>query len=392
MPKSAAIRIVIGTGILLCGAPALAQSEATAQSTARTLPNANQYICTFAASVSASAVRAETNKAVGPELGQVLFTYTRAIKGFAVRLPASASAITAEQRLKANNVNVQRCERDGIVRGAGEPAVGKPGGAGGGGGPKQSVPWGVQRVGRGDGSLLTARAWVIDSGIDLTHPDLNVDAADGASFLASDSSLNDTNGHGTHVAGIIGAKDNKVGVVGVASGVRVVPLRVLDGTGSGPDSGVIAALDYLMQYGTVGDVANLSLVADVVSATMDQAVINAGAAGFSIVIAAGNSSANAANYSPGRANGTNVYTVSAFASGDSFASFSNYGNPPIDWSEPGVGIKSSYKGGGYTTLSGTSMAAPHLAGLLLLKGGSAPNDGGAVTGDPDGNADRIGVK
>ena len=393
MPKSVAINIVIGTGMLLCTAPALAQTEATAQSAATTLPNANQYICTFVASVLPSAVRAETSKAVGPELGQVLFTYTRAIKGFAVRLPASASATAAEQRLRANNPNVQRCERGGIVRGVGEPAAGKPVGAGGGGGgPRQSVPWGVQRVGRGDGSLLTAKAWVIDSGIDLTHPDLNVDAAGGASFLTNDSSLNDTNGHGTHVAGIIGAKDNKVGVVGVASGVRVVPLRVLDGTGSGPDSGVIAALDFLMQHGTVGDVANLSLVADVVSEIMDQAVINAGSAGFSIVIAAGNSRANAANYSPGRANGTNVYTVSAFASGDSFATFSNYGNPPIDWAEPGVSIKSTYKAGGYTTLSGTSMAAPHLAGLILLKGGSAPTDGGGVTGDPDGNADRIGIK
>ena len=393
MPKSVAINIVIGTGMLLCTAPALAQTEATAQSAATTLPNANQYIGTFVASVLPSAVRAETSKAVGPELGQVLFTYTRAIKGFAVRLPASASATAAEQRLRANNPNVQRCERDGIVRGVGEPAAGKPVGAGGGGGgPRQSVPWGVQRVGRGDGSLLTAKAWVIDSGIDLTHPDLNVDAAGGASFLTNDSSLNDTNGHGTHVAGIIGAKDNKVGVVGVASGVRVVPLRVLDGTGSGPDSGVIAALDFLMQHGTVGDVANLSLVADVVSEIMDQAVINAGSAGFSIVIAAGNSRANAANYSPGRANGTNVYTVSAFASGDSFATFSNYGNPPIDWAEPGVSIKSTYKAGGYTTLSGTSMAAPHLAGLILLKGGSAPTDGGGVTGDPDGNADRIGIK
>src|SRR5215218_10447371 len=112
MPKPA-INIVISTAILLAAAPAFAQSDATAQSTATTVPNANQYICTFRASVSPSAVQAETNKAVNSELGQVLFTYTRAIKGFAVRLPASASATAAEQRLKANNANVERCERDG---------------------------------------------------------------------------------------------------------------------------------------------------------------------------------------------------------------------------------------------------------------------------------------
>ena len=392
MPKSFAVRFAVGTGICLFAAPAFGQVEATAQSKAATLANANQYICTFAASLPSSAVRAEADKAVNPELGQILFTYTRAVKGFAVRLPASASATAAEQRLKANNARVQACERDGIVRAVGEPAVGRPGGGGGGGGPKQSVPWGVQRVGRGDGSLLTAKAWVIDSGIDLTHPDLNVDAADGASFLSGDSSLNDANGHGTHVAGTIAAKDNKVGVVGVASGARVVPLRVLDANGTGPDSGVIAAIDFVMQHGTAGDVVNLSLIADFPSATMDQAILNAGAAGFLISIAAGNSSANAGNYSPGRANGTNVYTVSAFASGDVWASFSNYGNPPVDWSEPGVSIKSTYKGGGYATLSGTSMAAPHLAGLLLLKGALGPNDGGGVSGDPDGTADRIGVK
>ena len=394
MRNSIAAGLAFGFGLSAFVVPAHAQADvATAESKASTIPNANQYICTFAASVSRGDVRSETAKAVNPELGQVLFTYSHAIKGFAVRLPASPSASSAEARLKANNARIQRCERDGIVRAVTDPAVGRPAGVGGGGGgPKQTVPWGVQRVGRGDGTVLAAKAWVIDSGIDLTHPDLNVDAADGASFLTGDSSLNDGNGHGTHVAGTIAAKDNKVGVVGVASGARVVPLRVLDAGGSGPDSGVIAALDYLMQHGVAGDVANLSLVADFPSVTMDEAVVNAGAAGFHIVIAAGNSSANAGNYSPGRANGTNVYTVSALSSGDNWASFSNYGNPPVDWSEPGVSIKSTYRGGGYTTLSGTSMAAPHLAGLLLLKGASGPGDGGAVNGDPDGNADRIGVK
>jgi hypothetical protein len=388
MRNSAAIQLVLGFCSIAVAVPALGQSEQpTAQSTAGAIPNANQYICTFAATVSPAAVRAETEKAVNRELGQILFTYSRAIKGFAVRLPASASAASAQARLKANNALVMRCERDGIVRAA-APPFGRPGGGSGG----QSTPWGVARVGSGDGSAFANRAWVIDSGIDLTHPDLNVDAVNGASFLPGDSSPNDGNGHGTHVAGIIGAKNNSIGVIGVAAGAAVVPLRVLDASGTGPDSGVIAALDYLMQRGVPGDVVNLSLVADVPSETMDEAVVNAGAAGFLVAIAAGNSSSNAGNYSPSRVNGPGVYTVSAFNSRDTWASFSNHGNPPIDWAEPGVNIQSTYKGGSYATLSGTSMAAPHLAGLLLLKGAAGPSDGGAVKRDPDGTPDRIGVK
>ena len=373
-------------GTLLAG-PCVAQvnAEPTAESRAAPIPNANDYICTFTANVSRGSVPQEAARAVGPELGQILHTYQWAVKGFAVRLPASppgGGSVTA--RLKSHNPNVRACEHDGITRAA-VMIAGRPTG-----GSKQATPWGVTRVGgAGDASLLTAKAWIIDSGIDLTHPDLNVDAADGKSFLATDASLNDTYGHGTHVAGIIGAKNNTVGVVGVAAGAKVVPIRVLDGTGTGPDSGVIAALDFVYQNSLSGDVANLSLIADVVSSTMDQAVVNLGAKGVYVTIAAGNNSANASNYSPGRASGVNVYTVSAFASGDTWASFSNYG-PIVAWGEPGVSIKSTYKSGTYATLSGTSMAAPHLAGILLLQ--HVARVGGSVTGDPDGNPDPIGVR
>ena len=112
------------------------------------------------------------------------------------------------------------------------------------------------------------------------------------------------------------------------------------------------------------------------------------AGGVRFALAAGNESDDANNHSPGRANGANIYTVSAFASGDKWASFSNYGNPPVDFAEPGVGIKSTWKDGGYNAISGTSMATPHLAGLLLA---GAIRSGGTVSGDPDGNADTIGV-
>lgn len=383
-------------GLWLAGS-AMAQdsTEATAQSQAAPIPNANDFICTFSSNVSRGSVEQETVKAVGPELGQVLHTYKWAVKGFSVRLPASSSARSVTARLKTHNPNVRACEHDGITRAA--LFGGRPGG-GGGGGSTQTVPWGVTRVGgAGNASTSTARAWIIDSGIDLTHPDLNVDTLYGKSFL-TDTSLNDTYGHGTNVAGIIGAKNNTIGVAGVAAGVRVVPVRVLDGTGTGPDSGVIAAIDYVASKAVPGDVANLSLIADAVSTTMDTAVQNLGAKGVYVTIAAGNNSANAANYSPGRASGGNVYTVSAFASGDTWASFSNYG-PVVGWGEPGVNIRSTYKGGTYATLSGTSMAAPHLAGILLLLGPPPPapaqvtiHQNGSVAGDPDGNPDPIGVR
>jgi subtilisin family serine protease len=126
-----------------------------------------------------------------------------------------------------------------------------------------------------------------------------------------------------------------------------------------------------------------------VSSALDTAVINAAAKGVRFALAAGNETDNANNHSPARANGPNIYTVSAFSTpGDKWASFSNYGNPPVDFAEPGVAIKSTWLNGGYNTISGTSMATPHLAGLLLL---GAIRSGGVVQGDPDGNPDTIGV-
>jgi subtilisin family serine protease len=103
-------------------------------------------------------------------------------------------------------------------------------------------------------------------------------------------------------------------------------------------------------------------------------------------LAAGNETDNANNHSPARVNGPNIYTISAMGTGDLWASFSNYGNPPVDYCAPGVSILSTYKGGGYATLSGTSMATPHFVGLLLL-GNIVTN--GKVLNDPDGVADPI---
>jgi subtilisin family serine protease len=115
-------------------------------------------------------------------------------------------------------------------------------------------------------------------------------------------------------------------------------------------------------------------------------VIALGQSGVKVALAAGNESTHANNSSPARANGANIYTVSAMSTGDNWASFSNYGNPPVDYCAPGVSINSTYKGGGYTSLSGTSMASPHVAGILLL--GNITSDG-TVNGDPSAPADPI---
>jgi subtilisin family serine protease len=218
---------------------------------------------------------------------------------------------------------------------------------------------------------------------------LNVDAGRSVSFVTrGKNSAKDGNGHGTHVAGTIAAIDNGIDVIGVAAGATVIAVRVLGNSGSGFYSWVIAGIDHVADNGSSGDVANMSLGGPP-SQAVDAAVVAAASKGIMFSLAAGNSSNDANNHTPARVNGDNIYTVSAIDSSDDFAWFSNYGNPPIDWAAPGVSVLSTKKGGGTTTYSGTSMAAPHVAGLLLL--GGIQSDGTA-SGDPDGNPDPIAHK
>jgi subtilisin family serine protease len=248
----------------------------------------------------------------------------------------------------------------------------------------QNIPWGITRVGGGANYTGNGVAWVIDSGIDLTHPDLHVDASRGISYVTGVTSPNDDNGHGTHVAGTIAAINNSVGVVGVAAGATVIPVKVLDSTGSGTFSSVLSGINYVLANGKAGDVANMSLGGGI-SPTIDDAVVKASAV-VKFAIAAGNETDDANNHSPARANGPNIYTVSAMSSGDYWASFSNFSNGPVDYCAPGISVYSTYKGGGYASMSGTSMATPHVAGLLLL--GNITTSG-YVKNDPDGIADPI---
>lgn len=309
--------------------------------------------------------------------GEIEEVYETALQGFTVRMTPG------QQKKMEEDPNVKYITADQIITLSPIMDKGKPGG--GTSQPPQQDVWGVSRVGGGASYNGTRVAWIIDTGIDMKHPDLNVDQIRGRSFIRKALTPNDDDGHGTHVAGIIAAKNNAIGVVGVAAGALVIPIKVLDKNGSGAYSGVIEGVDYVAANGQRGDVANMSLGGPPYP-PLDEAVINTGKLGIQFTLAAGNESADANNSSPARADGKNIYTVSAMGEGDIWAYFSNFGNPPVDYCAPGVSILSTYKGGWYAYMSGTSMAAPHVAGLLLW--GNIRTDG-FVTGDPDNNADPI---
>lgn len=229
---------------------------------------------------------------------------------------------------------------------------------------------------------------VIDTGVDLDHPDLVnslyvnpgeiagngidddqngfVDDVHGYDFAARDANPNDSNGHGTHVAGTIAAANNGFGATGVAPDAKILPVRVLDDNGSGTDRSVAAGIRYAADLGA--QIINLSLGGGF-SHTINTAINYAQSLGSLIVAAAGNESAPTPGY-PARfsANYDNVISVGAHDSSGNLARFSNdVGNSgAIQVDAPGVGVFSTYAGGSYRTISGTSMASPHIAGLAAL--------------------------
>lgn len=316
------------------------------------------------------------------EVGHV---YSKGIRGFSARMSAKdATAL-------ANDSRVISVEQDRVIALAPPPGKGKPDNGGDddgtGGLPAQVTPWGIDAVGGAAAStIVRKRIWILDTGIDLDHPDLNVNVSLSRNF-AKGKNADDGNGHGTHVAGTAAAIDNSFGVVGVAAGAEVVAVRVLGNNGSGAYSDVIAGLDYIRGAGSSGEVVNMSLGGPR-STALDNAVIALAANGIHVVVAAGNDGRDASNDSPGHL-GNNyalVYTISAHNAANCLPSWSNFG-ADIDYSAPGVDILSTWKGGGLNTISGTSMAAPHVTGLIAV---GALNSNGTITcGDSDGIPEPI---
>jgi len=281
----------------------------------------------------------------------------------------------------------------------------------------QALPTGIDRIhaeqhptARIDGNdeRVDVDVAVLDTGADLDHPDLNIFryancARQGplnTTCSDNDSGADDGDGHGTHVAGTIAALDNDSGVVGVAPGARLWVVKVLNNRGSGYLNWILGGIDYVTAHAGEIEVANMSLGFSGTSAILDDALTTAVAAGVVYVVAAGNDRVDVSQVSPG--GHPDVITVSALADfdgapggltddtvgfssctedrDDSFACFSNHGTG-VDIMAPGVRIESTWPGGVTYSISGTSMASPHVAGAAALY--RADNPGSTPAGVKD---------
>lgn len=295
-----------------------------------------QYIVTFKSDAPADdAVKALSIDA--------LFTYTE-FDGFAAKL--SDSELKALQR----DPNVKMIEEDGVV------TVDTT---------QSGATWGIDRIDQRNLPLSTTytytktgsgvNAYIIDTGIDTTHSQFGGRATN--VYNSAGGSNSDCNGHGTHVAGTVGST-----TYGVAKAVSLKGVKVLDCNGSGTWSGVIAGMDWVTANAVKPAVANMSL-GGASNASVNSAATRMANAGVFTAVAAGNDGANACNYSP--ASASNVTTVAASDRTDTRASFSNSGSC-VEVYAPGVSVTSTWMGGGTNTISGTSMASPHVAGVAAL--------------------------
>ncbi|MEK6208106.1 MAG: S8 family serine peptidase, partial [Chloroflexota bacterium] len=340
------------------------------------------YIVVFRPGVASNAKTDDVERRIGFASD---FRYTSALHGFAARLNSVQLA-----RLRADP-DVAFISADRVLRAIGSvPII-----AG------DSVPPGIQRVGAATATTVreasTANVAVIDSGVDLNHPDLN--AVNGKNCIGSGNARDD-NGHGTHVAGTIGAKNNGSGVTGVAPGTKIYAVKVINAQGSGTDAQVICGIDWVTaNAAALGiKVANMSLggpgaddgnCGNSIGDALHRAICNSVAAGVTYVVAAGNSGEDFAADVP--ANYNEVLTVTAmadfnglpggggsascadgyFEEDDAAAGFSNFTTDgSLDAAHtiaaPGVCVRSTWPSNRYQTISGTSMASPHMAGVVAL--------------------------